>query len=297
MTDDLEQKAESLERSGEFRVLRRLLPRGAYHEPDGTPVERAVYLDLETTGLNPAVDEIVEFAMVPFDFSADGRIFAVHEPFDRLREPGRPIPPAVTSLTGIDETTVAGRSIDPAEIEAFLGPVKLVVAHNAAFDRAFAERFCSRFANLPWAVLGARFRGPRRDTRAGRGWASFWPRQGYSTTDTGRPTTAARASNCSRGHSPRSGRTGLDVLLSSARATRWRIRAVGAPFEMREVLKKRGYRWDPGGGRRTKGWFTDVAESGLDAERDFLQREIYGQHEARIEVRRIEAIDRYSDRC
>jgi hypothetical protein len=40
---------------------------------------------------------------------------------------------------------------------------------------------------------------------------------------------------------PRSGRRGLDVLLESARAPRWRIRAVGAPFELRGSLKRRGY--------------------------------------------------------
>jgi DNA polymerase-3 subunit epsilon len=32
---------------------------------------------------------------------------------------------------------VAGKSIDAAEIEAFLGAAVVVIAHNAAFDRRF----------------------------------------------------------------------------------------------------------------------------------------------------------------
>jgi DNA polymerase III epsilon subunit-like protein len=111
----------------------------------------AVFVDVETTGLDPATDEIIEMAIVPFDFSSDGRIFSVHESFSRFRDPGRPIPAAVVAITGITDEMVAGKSIDAAEIEAFLGAAVVVIAHNAAFDRRFAERLCGAFAHLAWA--------------------------------------------------------------------------------------------------------------------------------------------------
>src|SRR5215218_2002329 len=131
-SDDLERMAEVLEASDGYRVLRRLAPRNIYEVPDGTPTRRAVFLDMETTGLDPATDEIIEIAMVPFDFSSDGRIFAVHEPFERFRDPGRPIPSDVVALTGITDQMVARKSIDPAEIEAFVGPATvLAIAHHA----------------------------------------------------------------------------------------------------------------------------------------------------------------------
>jgi DNA polymerase-3 subunit epsilon len=95
---------------------------------------------------------------------------------------------------------------------------------------------------------------------------------------------------------PRSGRRGLDVLLESARAPRWRIRAVGAPFELRQALKIRGYRWDPGEDGRPRAWFIDVADGAVDSERDFLRREIY-RRDVDVDARRIDAFDRYSDRC
>jgi DNA polymerase-3 subunit epsilon len=226
--ESLERMAARLEASGAYRILRRLEPRGTYHAPDGTPTQRGVFLDVETTGLDPATDEIVELAMLPFDFASDGRIFALHEPFSRFRDPGRPIPAAVTALTGITDAMVAGASIDAAEIEEFLGPAALVIAHNAGFDRRFSERLCGAFATLAWACS----------------WAEVpWADEGFDGAKLGHLAVAQgffhdghRAEHdCRAGIEilsrtlPRSGRTALGILLESARQPRWRIWAVRAP--------------------------------------------------------------------
>ncbi|WP_349631467.1 3'-5' exonuclease [Bradyrhizobium sp. BR 10289] len=250
---ELERLAEILEASGRYRILRRLEPRSAYHSPDGTGLHRGIFLDTETTGLDPARDEIIELGMAPFDFSSDGRIFAVGESFSRFRDPGRPVPAAVTALTGISDEMVAGRSIEPAEVTAFLGDAVLVVAHNAAFDRRFAERFCDSFVRVAWACSLTEIQ---------------WAAEGFSE-GTRLSHLAAACGFFHDGHRavhdchagleilsralPRSGRRALDVLLESARAPRWRIRAIGAPFELREILKSHGYRWDPGEDGRDQG--------------------------------------------
>jgi DNA polymerase-3 subunit epsilon len=296
-SDELERMATILEETGRYRIIRRLETRSAYHLPDGTPTHRGIVLDLETTGLDPAGDEIIEFGMVSFDFTSDGRIFAVHETFSRFRDPGRRIPVEVVAVTGITDDAVAGSSIDPAEIEAFLGGAVVVIAHHAGFDRRFAERFCGAFARMAWACS----------------WSEIdWAAEGF--IDGAKLSQLAAASSFYfDGHRavhdcqalleilarplPHSGRRGLDVLLESARAPRWRIRAVGAPFELRGALKARGYRWDPGEDGKMRAWFVDVAEASLDAEREFLRREIYARNDLDIDVRRLDAYDRYSDRC
>jgi DNA polymerase-3 subunit epsilon len=292
----LERMAVRLEATGGYRILRRLEPRGTYHAPDGTPTRRGIFLDVETTGLDCATDEIVELALVPFDFAHDGRIFAVHEPFSRFRDPGRPIPAAVTALTGITGAMVAGASIDAAEIEEFLGPAALVVAHNAGFDRRFVEGLCGAFATLPWACS----------------WAEVpWSDEGF---DSAKLTHLAAAygffydghravHDCVAGIEilartlPRSGRSALGVLLDSARQPRWRVSAIRAPFERKDSLKRRGYRWCDGSDGRTRAWNVDVADDAPESELAFLRREIYRRHDVDIDARRISAFDRYSGRA
>jgi DNA polymerase III subunit epsilon len=294
---ELERMAALLESSGGYRILRRLELPSVYNVPDGTPTRRAVFLDLETTGLDPAADEIVEIAMVPFDFSSDGRIFSVHEPFGRFRDPGRPIPPEVVALTGITDEMVAGSSIEPDQVAAFLGPAVVVIAHNASFDRRFAERFCGAFAHLPWACSWSEapweaegFTGGTRLSHLATAYGFF--HDGHRAVH----DAYAGVEILSR-VLPRSGRRGLDVLLESARAPRWRIRAIGAPFELRGALKARGYRWDPGDDGRTRAWFVDVPDGALENERTFLLREIYRRDDVDIDARRVDAFARYSDRC
>jgi DNA polymerase III subunit epsilon len=291
---DPEKLAARLEANGGYRILRRVTPRTHFHPPDGTATRRGIFLDVETTGLDSVSDEIIELAMVPFDFSDDGRIFAIHPSFGALRDPGRPIPAAITALTGITDAMVAGTSIDLAEVAAFFRSTALVVAHNAGFDRPFCEKLCPDFAALQWACS----------------WREIpWANEGFD---------GARLSHLAAGHGlffdghraeedcragievlartlPRSGRTGLAALLESARQTRWRVWATAAPYGMRGILKARGYRWNDGSDGRPKSWHVDVDAEALDMEREFLRREIYRQN-VDIEARAVTAFDRFSKR-
>ncbi len=92
-----------------------------------------VALDLETTGLNPDKDAIIEVGAVKF---RDGEIV---EEFTTLVNPGRPIPPEITMITGITDRDVV--TAPPFErIEApllrFVGQAP-VVGHNVSFDLGF----------------------------------------------------------------------------------------------------------------------------------------------------------------
>jgi DNA polymerase-3 subunit epsilon len=295
-SDELERVAALLEASGDYRLLRRLRPRSHVGPLNGTPTQRGIYLDVETTGLDSSKDSIIELAMLPFDYSTDGRILAIHQPFSALRDPGRPIPAAVTALTGITDAMVAGMSIDPAEVEAFLGPAGLVIAHNASFDRRFAEPLSGAFARLPWACSWAEipwieqgFKGTRlSDIAAGHGF--FY--DGHRALDDCRAGVEILDRTL-----PRNGRSALAVLLERARLPRWQISATGAPYGLRGSLKARGYRWRDASEGRSKAWFIDVADDALEAEAEFLRREIYHRPDADIDARRVTAFDRYSDRA
>ena len=81
-TAHLEAMAEALEATGRYRVLRKLEPRAAQASLAG-PVRTGLFVDVETTGLDPARDEIIELAMTPFLYDLSGQVLEVGAAFDR----------------------------------------------------------------------------------------------------------------------------------------------------------------------------------------------------------------------
>ena len=103
--------------------------------------EDYVVLDLETTGLSPASDEIIDIAAVRYISGAK-----VSE-FSTLVKPSIPIPQEITDITGITDDMVADApDIDEAldGLSMFLNPDDLVVGHNVGFDVRFLAAAYSR---------------------------------------------------------------------------------------------------------------------------------------------------------
>ena len=91
----------------------------AIETPIGHQNRLGLFVDVETTGLDPEKEEVIELAMLPFRYSLGGSVIDVLDPLDRLRQPSTPIPPAVTALTGITDEMVADQKIDPEEVSEF----------------------------------------------------------------------------------------------------------------------------------------------------------------------------------
>ncbi|MDB5643135.1 MAG: polymerase subunit epsilon [Hyphomicrobiales bacterium] len=287
--------AEALQATGQYRVLRKLQPPTRYEPDDTSGLRRAIFLDVETTGLDAARHEVIELAMAPFTYAPDGRIVEVGAPFQGLREPSHPIPAEITAITGIDDTMVAGQRIDVDEVARFVDGVDLVIAHNAAFDRRFMEMFCETFTHLPWACSMSQvdwqaegFEGLKLAwLAAGAGF--FYDRHRALHDCHAGIELLARAL-------PRSGRRGMAQLLERARAPSWRIWASGAPYDLKDALKARGYRWNGDGAGAQRAWFIDVPDHAREDEFRYLHDEIYGRV-IDINCRKIDAYDRFSNRA
>ena len=97
------------------------------------PFDRLAFVDIETTGTRPTRDRITEIAVIPVDRGVVG------EPFQSLVDPGVPIPPTITRLTGISDPMVEGAPVFARLADDLLGLLdgRLLVAHNARFDAGF----------------------------------------------------------------------------------------------------------------------------------------------------------------
>lgn len=113
----------------------------------GTPLHEVVFVvvDLETTGGSAAECGITEIGAVKV------RAGEVLGEFATLVDPGRPIPPTISALTGITDAMVATappiESVLPSFLEFARGAV--LVAHNAGFDVSFLKAAAAR-CGVPW---------------------------------------------------------------------------------------------------------------------------------------------------
>lgn len=95
-----------------------------------------VALDLETTGLDPQTEAITEIGAIRFDGNR------IEDEFSTLINPGKPIPPFITRLTGITDAMVRGAPrIEDAvgELAEFVGNAT-ILGQRISFDLSFLRQ-------------------------------------------------------------------------------------------------------------------------------------------------------------
>lgn len=127
-----------------------------------TPVSRRrfVAFDLETTGLDPAADEIVEIGAVRVENGV------ITERYQQLVDPGFDMPKRAAAVNHITDEMLSGQPRIYAALPSFLAFVgdDVLAAHNASFDSRFLAHACMRH----------RFRYPVRFFDTMR-LARYWP--------------------------------------------------------------------------------------------------------------------------
>ena len=262
---------------------------------DGPPpaiLFKAAILDTETTGLNLVTDKIIELAFVIVEYCPEtGQLYRVSSLYDELEDPGMPIPPEATKINGITNDMVSGKRIIDSDVEKLMSDVSLIIAHNAAFDRVFGESRFSFLQNKAWACSLTQIP---------------WKSEGFSSLNLeflaykfGFHFSAHRASvDCQalleilQSNAPSSGVRIFKTLLDNARLIGLKLWALKTPYQAKNKLKGRAYKWNA----ERKVWYTTISSDGFEQEVNWLRTEIYANRAFSLEHEKIDAYNRFTDR-
>ncbi len=287
-----EAMAQTLAQHPDFRVLRRMVPCSDFGPVNGQATQRVIVLDTETTGLDSKSEKVIELAMLSVLVDvATGLPVGPVTIYESFEDPGKPIPAQITEITGIDDSMVKGLHIDDAAVTALVQQADLIVAHNAGFDRPFVETRFPVFAGKAWACS---FMGiDWKKEGSGSAKLEFLASERGWFYDAHRAQVDCHALLQVLASPLTDGQTGLSRLLAGAHQTRYKLRATGAPFEAKDKLKARGYRWD---GEGRVWWCSLGSDALLDAECVWLRAEVYGQRSARVQLEAMDSRVQFSSR-
>lgn len=255
------------------------------------PLRRITVLDTEATGLDWRRHQIIEIAAARVLVDPSGRIAGIEKTGSGVNDPGHPLPPEIVEITGLTDEMVRGKGIDREQLAAWIAVSEGVVAFNSAFDRPFVDALLPDLAPMPWGCAMADVPWRKLGFEPGP--------QGYLLMQAGK--FAPRAHRAMDDvfalvdlldHVCVDGETVMAKVLAAMDAKAWRIEATGAPFQKRDLLRERRYRfrrdWRGGGV-----WHKHVRDAELEAELAWYAQTI-GMEPSLVEL---PATARYRDDC
>jgi DNA polymerase-3 subunit epsilon len=285
-----------LESTGQYKVLARVPETLSSSVQASGRIFKLAIIDLETTGLDPKTNEIIEIGTLIVSFTNEDGFIALEFADNQLQQPNTAISEEITKITGITNEEVAGKTVDWQLIQNELNDVDMILCHNASFDRNFMElQTPSHFAELikakafgcssrgiNWSLLG--FEGAKLE------YLNL--KMGYFY-DGHRALVDCWATFNLFVQTPEA----FEELKSSVRKKEYLICAINADFDKKDELKQRRYRWSDGSGDLPKSWWTTVSEEDYSTELDYLKDEIYGGRQVTLPTGTINARKRYSYRA
>ena len=225
-----------------------------------------------------------------------GEISKITGRYSGFEDPGTPLPEVITLVTGITDAMVAGQAFDDGAVLALAEQASLVIAHNAAFDRPFVESRFPCFTELPWACSLNQIDWAK-EAISSRTLDYLLYRTGYFIVAHRALYDAEGVLGLLLERLPVTEAPAFQSLRDRAGATTCRVMTIGSPFDAKDKLKGRGYRWSDGNNGKPKAWWTEIPEDDVNAELAYPAAEIYPRGDTSlVEITRIDPFTRFSRR-
>ena len=232
--------------------------------------------------------------MVKFEYTKDGSIFNLLEEFSGYQDPNIPIPGHITKLTGISDDMVKGHSIDESAVSEYLKGVDIIIAHNAQFDRAFFETAFPNITPKAWACSMRDINWSEEDINSLKleyiayRYGFFF--EGHRAIIDCLVGIHILAQKLLISKTPV-----LKRLLDTALQLEFKIIARDTPYESKDLLKTKGYRWGMPPANTHRAWYITVPENRVEEEIKYLRSDIYESNTALpIEIEISDAFNKHS---
>lgn len=297
---EIEAAAKLLAASKEYRVIKAIMP--PEYLGNETRDVVCVLADCEATSRDPLTAHPIELGMlkIGFNHNEPGSLI-VMDCLEMLNDPGVPSEPGAEAVHGISQEELNGQKFDLQKINEFLSGVHYVIAHNAAYDRPVLSRAIPELAgfrwlcsmkDVDWASLGI----------SSRALDYLIYKAGYFH-EAHRALADCIALNAVLSHPFLDGIAPLFAMCEAGEDIAWTILCTGAPFDAKDIMKQRGYRWNPGdatGDIPIKCWMTPelIGKQAMLDEFLWLQANVYrNQESATVVVIPMDSNIRYSERA
>lgn len=253
------------------------------------PCINIAFLDVETTGLDRSKDTIIELAVKVVKLEREtGLIVTIGNTYESFNDPGEEIDELITQITGITDTMVSGHIIDWDIVEQTLQMADLIVAHNAAFDRSFIDKYSTISREKVWACSIHDINWMNRGfTSAKQELLCYW--HGFYFESHRAMNDVDALIHLLTHHAYDNDRPVLELIENANKST-YIIRALNFEYDpvKKDRVKANGYRWNA----NEKLWFKKVPYDDLETEKDWLTGIIYDTY-FRGRVDEIKITDKY----
>lgn len=226
-------------------------------------MDQGIIVDLETSGLDPSKDHILEVGLIRFSWNGKD-LPVILEAYSALQDPGIVLDPEIIKLTGITNEALVGQKINWSFVAQLLSNSGLVIAHNADFDASFLLKvpelvdldchFACSMKHIDWAGKGYRSQALN-----------------YLAADHGFVNPFAHRALFDCATTFKIIGPYLAELVQKSFESEFLLSAWNAPFSMKDELRLKGYRWDS----EKRVWSKFIFENTREDEISFLNERIY----------------------